>query len=83
MENCRVEPVSEFIIFIDENDEFDKSLFQSAIMLYNVLDMLQDKITKILYSTLGYCVIKNETAQAVLWSTEDFIMLFDRLSECF
>ena len=84
LENPRVEPNSEFIIFIDENDEFDTSLFQSAIMLYNMLGMLRDKITKFLYSTLVYCVNENETAQEVLRATpQNFMLLYARLSERF
>ena len=62
LKSPRVEPKPEYYIFIDENSNFDSQLFQSAIMLYNQLDMLRDKITKFLYLTLSYCVNKNNLA---------------------
>ena len=84
LENPRVEPDSKSIIFIDENDEFDTSLFQSSVVLHSFLDMLRDKITKFVYSTLVYCVNENETAQKVLRATlQDFMLLCVYLSEQF
>ena len=73
-----------FIIFIDENDEFDTSLFQSAVMLHNLLDVLQDKIAKNLCSTIVYRVNENATAHEVLRATPpDFMLLYVRLRERF
>ena len=46
LKNPRVEPMPECNIFMDEYDVFVPELFQSAIMLYNLLEMLRDKITK-------------------------------------
>ena len=62
LQNPRLEPNASYDIFMDVNGKFDSLLFQSSIMLFNMLDMLKDKITKFLYSTLTYCVQDNDAA---------------------
>ena len=46
LHNPRLEPNAEWDIFVDENGKFDALSFQSAIMLFNLLNMLKDKISK-------------------------------------
>ena len=49
LENPRFEPQAEYGIFMDDNGEFDSILCQSAIMLYDLLDMLKAKMTKFIF----------------------------------
>ena len=53
-------------------------------MLFNLLNILKNKITKGLYSTLTYCVHANDAAQEVVRATsEDYNILYARLNERF
>ena len=53
-------------------------------MLFNLLDMVKDKITKFLYCTLTYCVQDNDAAQEAVRATcEDYKTLYARLRERF
>ena len=84
LKNPHVKPKPEYNIFIDKNSNFDSQLFQSAIMLFNLLDMLRDKITEFSYSTLCYCVNENNLAQKIVRDRpKDFKLLYVRLRERF
>ena len=50
LQHPRAEPVSEQHIFVDDDGNFNGELYRSAMMLYNMLGMLVDKISKFLYS---------------------------------
>ena len=84
LQHPRAEPELEQQIFIHDDRNFDGQLYQSAMMLYNMLGTLADKISKFLYLTLTYCVYDNEMTQKVVWSCPDnFYVLCTRLPERF
>ena len=53
-------------------------------MLFDLLYMLKDKITKFLYSTLTYCVQDNDAAQEIGRATGEYYkILYVRLRDWF
>ena len=83
LKNPRVEPKPEFKIFMDENRVFDTQLFQYAIMLYYLLDMLRDKLQNFYiryYPTVLTKILC--TAQEIVGACpKDFRLLYVRLLE--
>ena len=83
--NPRRKPDPRSNIFQDVTGVFDSKSYESALILYNLLDALTVKISSFLYSTITYCMSENADALRVINAEKDkdYFSLLNKLSARF
>ena len=72
-------------LYQDSNGTFDAKSYESALVLYNMLNALADKISGFLYSTITYCMTEHPDAQQAITTVQerDYSSLLNILSARF
>ena len=80
--NPRTRPDPNDALFKQEDQKFDVDGFQSALLLFELLDDVKKKVCDFMYMALTHCMTENLDAQEVIRSVKDkdFYTLFQQLT---
>ena len=83
--NPRTRPNPNDALFKLEDGKFDGDGFQSALLLFELLDNIKIKVCDFMYMALTHCMTENLDAQEVIRSVKDkdYYSLFQQLSKRF